>query len=124
MIFGVFDGLHPGHEYFIGKALHECEQLIVVVAQDSVALELKGRTPKFTELERQATVKKLYPKTQVVFGDSTMSSWKVLDEHRPDIVFLGYDQQGIEKALEKRNIAFTYIDSHEPKKYKSSLLYG
>lgn len=35
MVFGVFDGLHPGHRAFLRQARKKGDKLIVVVARDN-----------------------------------------------------------------------------------------
>jgi len=122
MVFGVFDGFHPGHEYFLSKATEACEQLIVVVAQDSLVQELKNHSPRYTRAEREARIKEIFPNAEIISGDTTLGSWDVVKKHKPDIVFLGYDQHGIADELKKLKIPFVFLEPYEPHKFKSSLL--
>lgn len=122
MTFGVFDRLHPGHEYFLRTASAQCERLVVVVTPNSVVRELKNHAPRESESKRINNVRQLMPEAEVVLGDAIPNSWEVLAKYRPAMVFLGYDQQDIAQELEKLKVHFTYIDAHKPEKYKSSLI--
>lgn len=122
MVFGVFDGLHPGHQYFLTDAQKRCEQLIVVLTQSEMVLSMKGFSPHHSYTDREQAIKNFNPQVIVVPSDEILGSWQVLKTHQPDMVFLGHDQHGIAKELEKISIPFTYLDAHHPEKYKSSLL--
>ncbi len=122
MVFGVFDGLHKGHEYFLHTASSQCEKLIVVVTPDSVVYELKHHAPRHSEHERAENIKKFMPDAEVILGDAVVNSWKVLEKHKPGTIFLGYDQQDIATELEKLKMPFVILEAHEPEKYKSSLM--
>jgi len=115
MIFGVFDGLHPGHVYFVNEALKKCEHLTVVVEI------LKKKTPKYSLEERMSRLKKLNENLSVIPGDKMLGEWTVLKENRIDIVFLGYDQQGIARELDKMTKPYIFLPAYYPEKYKSSL---
>lgn len=122
MVFGVFDGLHPGHEYILIRAAELCEELIVVVTLDQVVAEIKGRSPKNDYNARVGALRNFSEKFIIVPGDSKVGSWEVLKRHKPDTIYLGYDQQAIAAELEKMKQPFVYVESFEPMKYKSSLL--
>jgi cytidyltransferase-like protein len=123
MVFGVFDGLHEGHAHFLREAASRCDELVAVVATDEAARALKGRAPKFSLSERIARVVALGAST-VAPGDEEQGAWRVLEKHAPDVVFLGYDQDAIAKALDARGIRYEYVSAHEPGRFKSSLLNG
>ena len=122
MVFGVFDGLHEGHKYFLNIAKKQCDKLIVVVAQDKVVEIMKNRTPKNNLENRIEEIKLFAPDLVVIPGDKASGGWQVLKENNPDIIFLGYDQEVIARELDKLNTPYIFIDSHFPEKYKSSLL--
>lgn len=130
MIFGVFDGLHEGHRHFISQAAARCERLIIVVTSDEIVSELKGRAPKYPFEQRMETIRSAFPASKAISGDRNLGEWNVLREHSPEIIFLGYDQHVIADELEKLREAgeatvlpeFEFLDSHEPHKFKSSLL--
>ena len=118
----MFDGLHEGHRYFLSQAKALCDELVVVVTRDETAGRLKARTPKQSFEDRAGAIGEFDPLFKVVPGDATLGEWKVVKEHRPDMVFLGYDQKAIAPELEKLRIPFTFLDPYHPEKYKSSLL--
>lgn len=122
MLFGVFDHLHPGHEYFLREAAGQCQKLIVVVTHDTLVRELKDHSPKQSARERMRGVKESMPEAKVVMGDKHLGSWEILKKYKPDIVFLGYDQENIVSELKKMKIQYEFINAHHPKKFKSSLL--
>ncbi len=120
LVFGTFDRLHPGHRFVLDQASSRGE-LFVVVALDRTVEHIKGKTPKQSEVERQAAIQSAYPNAQVLLGDATdylVSVRKV----QPDLILLGYDQKlppGItEEAL---GTPIERLPSLHPEKYKSSL---
>ncbi len=122
MVFGVFDGLHEGHRFFLQSAADQCEKLMVVVARDDASSALKGRTPKHALDKRVQAIQSLNQVWTVIPGDSTQGEWSALKQHQPDMVFLGHDQHAVAEELKKMGIPFSFIDAHEPDQYKSSLL--
>ena len=122
MVFGVFDGLHEGHKHFLSEAAKGCDELVVVVAPSETAGMLKGRAPKRNFKERAEAVAAFGQKFLVVSGDITLGAWSVLEKHRPDMVFLGYDQGGIAEELKRRGVPFTALPPYFPERYKSELL--
>lgn len=102
LIFGVFDGIHDGHRYFINEARTQGNHLVAIVARDAVVKELKGELPKETEVERIKDLLKIPEIDLVLLGDPKTSTYNVLKEVKPDIVFLGYDQERLRKDLENK----------------------
>ena len=147
MVFGVFDNLHPGHEFFLLEAAKDCDELVVVVTLPEIVSLLKGKTPKKSLEERIGDIrdffadKKILSRTGVeleffvVAGDKEIGSWNILKQYKPDVIFLGYDQQAIARELDKLKalvlpkleatsfgvFSYKFIESYEPEKYKSSL---
>ncbi len=52
MIFGTFDGLHPGHLSLISQARLLGDRLIAVVARTETVERIKGHKPLHTEIQR------------------------------------------------------------------------
>ncbi|MFA6355440.1 MAG: adenylyltransferase/cytidyltransferase family protein [Candidatus Paceibacterota bacterium] len=102
LIFGVFDGIHDGHRHFISEAKTYGDHLVAIVARDSVVKELKGELPKETEVERIGGLLKIPEIDLVLLGDPHIGTYNVLKEVRPDIIFLGYDQEKLKKDLDKK----------------------
>ncbi len=129
MVFGVFDGLHPGHQYFLTKAARQCEELVVVVTLDDVVLHFKNRLPKFNLIERMNAIKSFADevslKITVVPGDqvSEMGHWSVLKNHQPEVILLGHDQERLGQEVVKFSIPTFTMAAYFPEKYKSSLIH-
>jgi FAD synthetase len=87
---GVFDILHPGHVHFLTEARKLGDELVVVVARDSVAQRMK-RLPFIPENIRLAMVASLKPVDRAILGVEG-NIYDILTIVKPDIVALGYDQ--------------------------------
>lgn len=122
MIFGVFDGLHQGHRYFISEARKKCDKLVVVLTLPEIVMLLKNKTPKHTYEKRAADLLFFDNGLEIIPSDQDLGEWNIFKDRQPDIIFLGYDQHGIAKELEKLGKPFEFIAAHHPEKYKSSLL--
>lgn len=122
MVFGVFDGLHPGHRYFLETAAARCGRLVVVVAVPEMVTRLKGRLPKLSLAARMRALLEYRPDWIVVPGDAEPGTWSALEAHRPDAVFLGYDQTALAEACRSIAVPTVFIDAYCPDRYKSSLL--
>ena len=90
MATGVFDLLHPGHIYFLAEARKLGDELWVVVARDSTARKFKHE-PITSEASRVQLVAALKPVDHALLGHEG-NIYDILDEIRPDIIALGYDQ--------------------------------
>lgn len=99
-IFGVFDGLHEGHRFFINEALKLSGDLTISVAQDNYVEKYKGKIPKNSLSARIAKIKEVYPRANIISGDVKINTWTGINKSKPDIIFLGYDQNNLKKALE------------------------
>jgi len=98
MATGVFDLLHPGHLYFLSAARQLGDELVVVVARDQTARRLK-RDPYMPEHIRREMVEALKPVDRAVLG-STTDIYATVEDLRPDIIALGYDQRFNEHEVE------------------------
>lgn len=120
MVFGTFDGLHPGHRYVLDQASARGD-VYVVIARDTTVERLKHKTPKQTEVDRHTAIQKVYPKARVLLGDPQDYLVPVRGV-KPDLVLLGYDQHlppGVtEQAL---GCPIERLEPFHPEKYKSSL---
>ena len=111
MASGVFDILHPGHIFFLEEAKKLGNELVVVVARDSTARKLKHQ-PIMNEDVRLKMVTALKPVDIDVLGHED-EIFKTVEEIKPDIIVLGYDQNFDEKYIEeeckKRGLKVTVI---------------
>lgn len=125
MIFGTFDGVHEGHRFVFKKAREYGDILLAVVALDETVLTLKGRKPVFNEDIRLKEI--LEEKVDNAVLGNVQDKYKVLSEHKPDIICLGYDQNSFTDTLrielDKRGLSHTKVvrlESYKPDIYKSS----
>jgi FAD synthetase len=129
LIFGVFDGVHDGHLSFINEAKKQGNQLVAVVARDSMVEKMKGKLPKYNEVERINNLLEI-PEIDLVFlGDAEIGTYNILKEVAPDIVFLGYDQDKLFDDLNLKikkgylnNIKILQGSPHKADTHHSSIL--
>lgn len=97
MATGVFDILHLGHMYFLKEAKKLGDELVVVVATDKTARQLKHIpiTPQEMRLEMVAELK---PVDSAVLGYED-DRYRIVKELKPDIIALGYDQKHDEEKI-------------------------
>lgn len=127
MIFGTFDGLHPGHLNFFEQAA-KFGQLFVLVSRDVNVGRIKNRGPQFSERSRLATVAHNSKVFRAMLGDKK-DFLKPIEKIQPDFICLGFDQKTfalteLKTNLEKRNLSpqIIRLKSFQPQKFKSSLL--
>lgn len=126
--FGVFDGLHPGHLFFLEQAKNQADKLTVSLARDEVVLELKGDEPLHNFNERKTQLEETGFVDGVIKGDYEIGAFRSVSIVQPHIICIGYDQIELNESLKlwmkKYNILIPIIkiESFYPEKYKSSLL--
>ena len=129
MVFGTFDGLHPGHINFFkqAKKLSKNSFLIVSIARDKNIIKIKGKKSTLSENERFYLVKQNKFIDKVVLGGKIKYLPHILKE-KPDIIALGYDQKTyvpeLKKDLKNKGILIKIIrlKPHKEKIYKNHLL--
>lgn len=125
LIFGTFDGIHPGHIFFLNEA-KKLGKLFVSVSSDKNASILKKKSLWKKENQRKKEVMNLRIAERVIVGDKKIGNWNTIKKIKPDIIALGYDQRELRKVLkeiqEEYKFQIKIIKSHKPKIYKSSLL--
>ena len=107
---GVFDLLHLGHVKFLEDAKKtggENAKLVVIIARDSTVEKTKGKKPIMSENQRRALVESLKVVDKAVLGYENLDIGEVIENVKPDIIALGYDQADMEKQV--RN----YVDKHK-----------
>ena len=130
MAFGTFDMIHPGHEDLFrqARALADDPHLIVSVARDDVAERIKGFRPRTVEHSRRAQLAGHPLIDEAVLGQAQGYLEHIL-EARPDIIALGYDQQGefvqhLADDLKAAglDVAIVRLQAFGPETYKTSKL--
>jgi cytidyltransferase-like protein len=129
VIFGVFDGVHDGHLSFIREAKKQGNHLVAIVARDSVVEELKSKLPEYSEVERINALLEIPEIDLILLGDPKIGTYNILKEVKPNVVFLGYDQQALYENLNNaiKNGNFPEIEivrgkPHKPEIFHSSIL--
>lgn len=102
MAAGVFDILHLGHLNYLQEAKKLGDRLVVVVACDETVRNSKHE-PLMNEDMRYKMVGSLKPVDTVVMG-SPGDKFTVVEEIKPDVIALGYDQRHREEDLKEELI--------------------
>lgn len=127
MVFGTFDILHPGHRFFLEEAKGRGNYLVAVVARDITVKQLKKVDPVHDERQRAANLEALGIADKVVLG-SLGDKYEVIEQEKPDIICLGYDQKfftsSLGEELKKRKIKARVVRLMPYKEniYKSSII--
>ena len=103
---GVFD---LGHVKFLEaakKAGGKNARLIVIIARDRNVEKMKGRKPIMPENQRRALVESLRVVDQSVLGVEHFDIGNVIEQVKPDIIALGYDQADMQRQVQ------AYIDKN------------
>ncbi|MHA7734508.1 adenylyltransferase/cytidyltransferase family protein [Nitrosopumilus sp. S6] len=95
---GVFDIIHPGHIYTLNAAKELGDILVVVVATDNTAVKMKKRQPLHSQEQRQELVNSLSMVDLCLIGQEN-DIFKTVNNVRPQIIALGYDQTHQEKFI-------------------------
>lgn len=127
MAFGSFDGVHPGHHFYLAEAGKRGDSLIVVVARDENIRKFKGKNPINPEHQRVQEVKAAGIADEVLLGNPA-DIFSIVKERKPDILALGYDQKPSDEEV-LRNVSvpgytpvIVRIKPFKPEMFKSSKL--
>ena len=99
---GVFDLLHLGHLRFLEESKRRGgprSRLVVVVARDKTVFRRKGKGPVIPEDQRRELVAALRVVDRAILGREEIDLLGILEEVKPDIVCVGYDQDEIRVAV-------------------------
>lgn len=113
MAFGTFDILHLGHVKLLRSAKRivngDKVNLIVVIARDENVIKEKNRRPIFPEKQRLEMIKSLKVVDEAYLGNLGSDRLRVIEELKPDIIVLGYDQkiqkEFLKDELKKRGLS-------------------
>lgn len=92
LVNGCFDGLHPGHVFFLERARKECDWLIIAVNSDASVKRLKGKDRPYRDLETRmrGLACSAYPQAVIPFdGDALVLALAIV----PDVIIRGEDQR-------------------------------
>jgi FAD synthetase len=122
---GCFDLLHYGHLRYLEEAKKlggKNAELIVVVARDSTIIKRKGHPPIMNEEHRRALVEALKPVDKAILGREDFDIISVINEVKPDIIALGYDQKDLEEILLKMNLNIKIVRLEKYGNISSSMI--
>ena len=96
---GVFDLLHAGHLHYLEQAKSLGSHLVVVIAHDDTVRKRKHE-PVTNHDFRKRMVAGLKPVDEVFIGNPPETPiFDILNEIKPDVIALGYDQEHAEDHL-------------------------
>ena len=128
MVFGSFDGLHPGHVDFFKQAKKFGNRLIVSVGTDKNVGKIKNKAPLFSQKERLSLIQNLSIVDKALIGDEK-DFYKHIKALAPSVICLGYDQWAdeadVRENLDKVGLSKTQIirlKSYKPDRAKSTNL--
>ncbi len=99
MAVGVFDLLHAGHLHYLEQAKALGEHLTVIVAHDDTVRIRKHEPVTGMDL-RKRMVEGLKPVDEALIGSPPSDSmFDILEQVKPDIIALGYDQDHAEEWI-------------------------
>lgn len=113
---GTFDILHPGHLVYLERSREMGDELVVIVARD-VNVKHKPK-PAISEEQRLQMVSALKVVDKAMLGNKD-DIFEPIEELRPDIITLGYDQhfneEWLSSELSRRglDVKVVRIDSHD-----------
>jgi FAD synthetase len=101
---GTFDLLHLGHVRYLEEAKKtggKNAKLVVIVARDKTVGKRKGVKPIMPEEHRRALVESLKVVDEAILGYEDFDIGSVIEELKPDVIAVGYDQAGIEEQVRR-----------------------
>ena len=126
LVFGTFDIFHPGHESFLKQAREQGNNLTVVVARDSTVEKVKEKKPFNNENNRLKNIQRLKYVDKALLGSESDYKYEIINNIKPDIICLGYDQKAFVSGLAKKikllglNIKIMRLKPYKPHIHKSS----
>ncbi|PJA46049.1 FAD synthase [Candidatus Uhrbacteria bacterium CG_4_9_14_3_um_filter_50_9] len=99
LVFGTFDGLHPGHYFFLRSAKARGDVLVVGVARDEHVNTLKQKRVGQILAQRMQALKNLPFVDEVHACDTELGSFDILKATNPDLIVVGHDQYELEQDL-------------------------
>jgi FAD synthetase len=128
LVFGTFDNIHPGHEFFLETAAKQGKCLTVIVARDQFVRMNKNKKPLHDEKKRLQMIKNHPLVFDAYLADKNIGTYSILKRLEPDLICLGHDQTALEEDLRewlKKNHMKTHIKrlpAYKREHYSSTLL--
>jgi len=99
LVFGTFDIIHPGHQWFLRKASAFGDRLIAVVSRDRFVRDWKGKSTIRDEVSRMRELEKSGLVDRAVLSDPEIRTYGIVEELKPDVICLGHDQNALHDDL-------------------------
>ncbi len=128
LVFGTFDNIHPGHEYFLEKAAAHGNFMTVIVARDAFVEKFKNKTPIHNENKRLQMIMNHPLVSDAYLADKEIGTYSIIKEIHPDVICLGHDQTALEENLKswmqknKIKIHIKKLPPYKREHYSSTLL--
>lgn len=91
LTFGAFDMFHIGHLKLIMQILPICDELIIFVSSDEYIKKHKGKNPVIPLQHRLRIVNAIRGVDDVGVQDLDYGKKEAIEEHKPDVLFVGDD---------------------------------
>jgi len=117
LIGGIFDLFHCGHLGMFRKAKEFGDYLVVFVASDKEAMQVKGsRRPVIPGKERAELIQACKYVDKVLYSEDIITNKETLDIVKPDIYIqnLGGSSEEDEKACNERGITVVKLPRYVP----------
>ena len=101
LVFGTFDVIHPGHEWFLRKSRQSGDRLVAAVARDDFVREWKGHPPLTDEMTRIRALGDSGLVDEARLSDTDIRTYGVVEDVRPDVICLGHDQKALKDDLDR-----------------------
>lgn len=127
LVFGTFDVIHPGHEYFLQQAALLGDHLVAVIARDQFVVNTKNRKPVHNEDERISHILECGLVDEAFLSDRVTGTFSIVEKINPQIVCFGHDQIRLGESFNKwmkmngKEIKTATIAPYKREKYSSTL---
>ena len=109
---GKFDILHLGHLAYLEqcrKLAGKDGELVVVIALDTTIKSVRGVLPVFPQEHRRRIIESLEIVDRAVLGYDSVNHTDIVEDIKPDIIALGYDQytniESLEESFRKKGMS-------------------
>lgn len=127
LVFGTFDVIHPGHEYFLRQSASYGDKLVAVIARDNFVSNTKMKIPINNQKERIAHIINSGLVDDAYLSDEVTGSFAVISKVNPQVICFGHDQIKLAESfknwlkISKREIELVIIDPYQRDKYSSTI---
>lgn len=127
LVFGTFDVIHPGHEYFLNQSATYGDRLVAVIARDVFVNKNKDKNPVHNQDERIEHIINSGLVDDACLSDSVTGSFNVVSKINPQVICFGHDQIKLTESFNqwlsknKIEIEIVIIEPYKRDKYSSTI---